>query len=82
MVKVASDVNHVLYCSIWPNYWRKQFSVTRQTFTARLITHAYLAVFDIGGGNLERDSSSARAVIYTMKTSICHNEIFVVSSVS
>ena len=31
------------------------FSVTLQTFIARLITQAYLVIFDNGGGNLERD---------------------------
>ena len=35
-------------------YWRKLFSVTLQTFNARLIAQAYLAIFDSGGGNLER----------------------------
>ena len=43
------------------NYWRKRFSVTLQTFNARLITQAYLVIFDNGGGNLERDFCSARA---------------------
>ena len=37
------------------------FSVTLQTFNARLITQAYLVIFNNGGGNLERDFSSARA---------------------
>ena len=32
-----------------------------QTFNARLITQAYLVIFDNGGGNLERDFSSVRA---------------------
>ena len=35
--------------------------VTPQTFNARLITQAYLVIFDNGGGNLERVFSSARA---------------------
>ena len=52
--------NHVPY-SILLNYWRKRFSVTLQTFNARLITQAYLVSFDNGGGHLERDFSSARA---------------------
>ena len=43
------------------NYWRNWFSVTLQTFNARLITRAYLELFDNGGRNLERDFSSARA---------------------
>ena len=60
MVTAASEVNHVPY-SILLNYWRKRFSVTLQTFNARLITQAYLVLFDNGGGNLERDFSSARA---------------------
>ena len=52
MVKAASEVNHVA-CTVLLNYWRKRFSVTLQTF--------YRAIFDNGGGNLERDFSSARA---------------------
>ena len=60
MVKAASDANHVPY-SVLLNYWRKRFSVTLQTFNARLITQAYLVIFDNGGRNLERDFSSARA---------------------
>ena len=55
MVKAASPYSELL------NYWRKRFSVTLQTFNARLITQAYLVIFDNGGGNLERDFSSARA---------------------
>ena len=39
----------------------ERLSVTLQTFNARLITQAYLALFNNGGGNLERDFSSARA---------------------
>ena len=35
--------------------------ITLQTFNARLIIQAYLVIFDNGGGNLERDFSSARA---------------------
>ena len=50
-----------LFCVDLLNYWRKRFSVTLQTFNARLITQAYLVIFDNGGGNLERDFSSARA---------------------
>ena len=62
MVKAASDAKHVPY-SVLLNYWRKRFSViTLQTFNARLITQAYLVIFDNGGGNLERDFSSARAL--------------------
>ena len=53
-------MNHVPY-SVLLNYFRKRFAVTLQTFNARLITQAYLALFDYGGGNLERDASSARA---------------------
>ena len=60
MMKAASEVNHVPY-SVLLIYWRKRFSVTPQTFNARLITQAYLVIFDNGGGNLERDFSSARA---------------------
>ena len=60
MMKAASDANHVPY-SVLLNCWRKQFSVTLQTFYVRIITQAYLALFDNGGGNLERDFSSARA---------------------
>ena len=43
------------------NYWSKRFSVTFQTLNARLVAQAYLVIFDNGGGNLERDVSSARA---------------------
>ena len=39
----------------------KRFSVTLQVFNSRLITQAYLLLLDKGGGNLERDFSSARA---------------------
>ena len=60
MVKAASDVNHVPY-SVLLNYWRKHFAVTLQTLNARLITQAYLFLFDNGGGNLERDFNSTRA---------------------
>ena len=60
MVKAASDANNVPY-SVLLNHWRKRFSVTLQTFNARLITQAYLVIFDNGGGNLERDFNSARA---------------------
>ena len=59
-VKAASEVNHVPY-SILLNYWRKRFSVVLQTFYVRIITRAYLALFDNGGGNPKRDFSSARA---------------------
>ena len=45
MVKAASAVNHVPD-SVLLNYWRKRFSVTLQTFNARLITRAYLELFD------------------------------------
>ena len=61
MVKAASDANHVPYSVLLNNNWRKHFSVTLQTFNARLITQAYLVIFDNGGGNLERNFSSARA---------------------
>ena len=44
MVKAASDANHVPY-SVLLNDWRKRFSVTLQTFNARLITQAYLVIF-------------------------------------
>ena len=57
MVKAASAANHV---PVSLNCWRKRFSVTLQTFNVRIITEAYLALFDNGGGNLERDFSSAR----------------------
>ena len=60
MVIAASEVNHVPY-SVLLNYWRRRFSVTLLTFNARLITQAYLVIFDNGGGNLVRDLSSARA---------------------
>ena len=61
MVKAASDAYHVPY-SVLLTYWRKRFSVTLQTFNVRIITQAYLALFDNGGGILvERDFSSARA---------------------
>ena len=59
-MKAASDANHVPY-SVLLNYWMKSFSVSLQTFKARLITQAYLVIFDNGGGNLERDFSSGRA---------------------
>ena len=59
-IKAASEVSHVPYYVLL-NYWRKLFSVTLQTFNARLLTQAYLVIFDNGGGNLERDFSSARA---------------------
>ena len=45
MMKAASDANHVPY-SVLLNYWRKCFSETLQTFNARLITQAYLVIFD------------------------------------
>ena len=38
------------------------FSVTLQTFNARLIAQVYFVSFDNGGGNLERTFSSARAI--------------------
>ena len=60
MMKAASEVNHVPY-SVLLTYWRKRFSVTLQTFNARLITQAYLVIFDNGGGNLKGDFSSPRA---------------------
>ena len=84
MVKAASDANHVPY-SVSLNYWRKRFSVTLQTYNVRIITQAYLALFDNGGGNLERDFSTVRAfemlsaqlnlvllLVTIYKTSICH----------
>ena len=60
MVKATSEGNHVPY-SVLLNCWRKRFSVTLQTFNARLIVQAYLALFDNGGGYLERNFSSYRA---------------------
>ena len=36
-------------------------SATLQTFNARLISQAYLVLFDNGGANLGHDYSSARA---------------------
>ena len=60
LVQFASDANHIPY-SVLLNYWRKRFSVTLQVFNSRLITQAYLLLLDKGGGNLERDFSSARA---------------------
>ena len=55
----------------------------------RIITQAYLALFDNGGGNLERDFSFARAfeklsaylnvallLVNIYKTSLCHVTIF------
>ena len=53
MVKAASEVNHVPY-SVLLNYCRKCFSVTLQTFSARLITQAYLVIFNIVGRYLEQ----------------------------
>ena len=60
MAKAASDANHVPY-SVLLNYWRKRLSVTLQTFNVRIITQAYFALYDNGGGNLERVFSSARS---------------------
>ena len=60
MVTAASEANHVPY-SVLLNYWRKRFSVTFQSFNARLIIQACLVLFDNGGGNFERDFSSAQA---------------------
>ena len=37
------------------------FSVSLHSLDTRLITEAYLVIFDYGGGNLERDFCSARA---------------------
>ena len=59
-MKAASEVHHAPYSALL-NYWRKRFSVTLQTFNARLIAQAYLVIFDSAGGNLERDFSSAQA---------------------
>ena len=59
-MKASAEVNHVPY-SVLLKQWRKRFSVTLQTFNVRIITQAYLALFDNGGGNLELDFSSARA---------------------
>ena len=53
-MKAASEVNHVPYY-VFLNYWRKRFSVTLQTFNARLITQAYLVLSDDGGGNARSD---------------------------
>ena len=50
MVKAASDANHVPN-SVLLNYWRKRFSVTLQTFNVRIITRAYLALFDNNNNN-------------------------------
>ena len=62
IVKAASDVIiHVCSLFFLLKYWRKSLSVALQTFNARLITQAYLALFDNGEGNLEHDFSSARA---------------------
>ena len=61
LVQFASDANHIPYYSVLLNCWRKRFSVTLQVFNSRLITQAYLLLLDKGGGNLERDFSSARA---------------------
>ena len=72
-VKAASEVNDVPY-SVLLNYWRERFSVTLQTFNARLITQAYLVIFDNGGGNLERDFSSARAFEMLYYLVVVHNE--------
>ena len=58
MVKAASDANLVPY-SVLLNYWRKLLSVTLQTFNVRIITQAYFALFDNGGGS--EIFSSARA---------------------
>ena len=44
LVKAASEVHHVPYYSALLNYWRKRFSVTLQTFDARLIAQAYLVI--------------------------------------
>ena len=51
---------NLIMCIIYA--WRKHFSVTFQTFIASLITQTYLDIFDNGGGNIERDFSSTRAV--------------------
>ena len=37
-------------------------SLVSRNFNARLITQAFLALFDNGGGNLERNYSSARVL--------------------
>ena len=55
--KMVLDKNHVPY-SVLLNYWRKRFSVTLQTFNARLITQAYLVIMVMVEENLERDYSS------------------------
>ena len=49
MVKAASDANHV---PVSLNCWRKRFSVTLQNFNVKIITQAFLALFDNGRGNL------------------------------
>ena len=61
LVQFASDANHTIPYSVLLNYWRERFSVTLQVFNSKLITQAYLLLLDKGGGNLERDFSSARA---------------------
>ena len=53
----AAEENHVPH-SVLLSMW---FSVTLQTFNARLNSQASLELFDNGGGNLDRDFSSARA---------------------
>ena len=61
IVKASAEVNHVPYSALL-NYWRKRFSVALHTFNVRIITQAYLALFDNGGGNLDLDNGSARAI--------------------
>ena len=58
-------------------YIWKRFSVTLQTFNARLITQAYLVIFDNGGGNLERDVSSARANVSEINNEVSSARFFV-----
>ena len=62
MVKAASAVNHVPYSALL-NYWRKRFSVTLQTFNARLITRVILLILII----VEEISSVTSALLELLK---------------
>ena len=61
LLKEVTAASRVIHDSALLYYWRKRFSVTLQSFITRLVTQAYLVLFDNGGGNLERDFISARA---------------------
>ena len=74
MVKAVSEVNHVPY-SVLLNYCRKCFSVTLQTFNARLITQAYLVIFDNVGRYLEQFCSSFLNVV-GLSYLIIHRVVF------